>query len=435
MSDFPSSRFERGKIFAKTGIKTGISYAQHYLKTLRSGTPADKSELHTQTARQVFEDFTKLRGTALKIAQAFSMDQGFLPDEFSEVMTSAQYKVPPINRALVRSIIKRELGKYPEQIFEQFETQAVAAASIGQVHRAKLKDGRNAAVKIQYPGVRDTISSDMSLARSIFKRLVARGSDIDSYLDEIKQTLLDETDYIREGKSIKRFNSGTVTTPEWIPELSSERVLTMTFLEGKHLGEFLESNPTQSEKNHFGQLLWNFFHDQVEQGGEIHADTHPGNFLITPDHKLGVIDFGCVKNFPDSFFKDYLKLLPTHLQQNEPEIKKLYKRLEIIKSDPEENKKEMQYYQFCLHYGFTFAMPYQHDSFDFGNPEYRQLIRDYTKNAPVGNEPRGNKHFIYSTRVHLGLYHLLMKLGAEVQTRKSREIVDQVLDNFKEATV
>lgn len=439
MSEFPSSRFERGRIFAKTGIKTGLNYARHYLKSLKNGSYSDKSELNTQTARQLLDDFTKLRGTALKIAQAFSMDQGFLPDEFAEVMTGAQYRVPPINRALVRSILKTELGNYPEQVFEEFNTQAIAAASIGQVHRARLKDGRIAAVKIQYPGVRDTISSDMSLARSIFKRLAARGSNIDSYLDEIKQTLLEETDYIREGKSInrfhERFNSDSIITPEWLSKWSTERVLTMTFIEGRHLDEFLESNPSQNEKNHFGQLLWDFFHTQVKQGGEIHADTHPGNFLFTREGKLGVIDFGCVKSFPKSFFIDYLKLLPTHLQQNESEIKDLYKRLGVINGDPEEDENEMQYYQFCLHYGFTFAMPYQNDSFDFGNREYRQLIRDYTKNAPVTNRPRGNKHFIYSTRVHLGLYHLLMKLGAEVQTRESREIVKQVLDNYDETPV
>src|SRR6056297_3839731 len=201
MNDFPSSKFDRGKIFAKTGFNVGKNYAKHYLKSIASGN-GDKNALHKQTAEEVFSEFTKLRGTALKIAQSFSIDQGFLPDEFAEVMTKAQYSVPPINRSLVRSIIKKELGNYPEQIFKSFDSQAMAAASIGQVHRATLKDGTEVAVKIQYPGVRDTISSDIALAKTIFKQLVAKGTDLTPYIEEVRTTLLKETDYTEEGKSI-----------------------------------------------------------------------------------------------------------------------------------------------------------------------------------------------------------------------------------------
>jgi predicted unusual protein kinase regulating ubiquinone biosynthesis (AarF/ABC1/UbiB family) len=430
MSDFPSSKFERGKIFAKTGLQVGKDYAAHYLKTL-AGSNSSKSELHKKTAELVFGEFTKLRGTALKIAQSFSTDQGFLPEEFSEVMTQAQYKVPPINRALVRSIIKRELGSYPEQIFKTFDTNALAAASIGQVHKATLKSGTPVAVKVQYPGVRDTIASDLALARTLFRQIISDSSRMDEYMEEVKSTLLKETDYIEEGRSIDRFHarfsSGDVITPRWLPDYSTKRVLTMTFIEGLHLKEFMDSSPSQDEKNHFGQILWDFFHDQVRDRKEIHADTHPGNFLFTPQGKLGVVDFGCVKSFPDDFFMDYLRLLPTHLRRDEEAIKKLYFRLEVLKSNPDTDPTERQLYEFCKHYGFTFAMPYVENSFDFGDEEYRKLIRGYTKNAPISNEPRGNKHFIYTTRVHLGLYHFLMKLGAVVSTEKSKNIVADIL--------
>ncbi|MCC5908452.1 MAG: AarF/ABC1/UbiB kinase family protein [Balneolaceae bacterium] len=432
MSEFPSTRYERGKIFAKTGLQVGKDYAAHYLKSL-AGSNASKSDLHKKTAEHVFGEFTKLRGTALKIAQSFSVDQGFLPEEFSEVMTQAQYKVPPINRALIRSIIRRELGAYPEQIFREFDTAALAAASIGQVHKAVLKSGEPVAVKIQYPGVRDTISSDLALARTLFRQIVSDSVQMDEYMEEVKSTLLEETNYLTEGRSIERFHtrfhSDSVITPRWLPELSTERVLTMTFIEGVHLYEFLDSSPSQKQINHFGQLLWDFFHDQVREREEIHADTHPGNFLFTPDGKLGVIDFGCVKTFPDDFFIDYLQLLPTHLQRDEDAIKELYYRLDVLKDDPETDSKESRMYEFCKNYGFTFAMPYVEDRFDFGDEEYKKLIRGYTKNAPLTNEPRGNKHFIYTTRVHLGLYHFLMKLGAVVSTVRSKKAVEDVLRN------
>lgn len=435
MTDFPSSRYDRGKIFAKTGIKVGKNYAKHYLKSISGSHKNGKSELHKQTANDVFGEFTKLRGTALKIAQSFSIDQGFLPDEFSEVMTQAQYKVPPINRSLVRSIIKSELGGYPETVFAGFDADAMAAASIGQVHKATLKDGREVAVKIQYPGVRETISSDISLAKTLFRQMVKSGSDINPYIEEIKSTLMNETNYIREGKAINRFHSrfasDTVTTPQWIQEYSTERVLTMTYIDGQHLDEFLSTSPAQKTRDHFGQILWDFFHNQVRDHKEIHADTHPGNFLFTNNGKLGVIDFGCVKTFPEDFFYDYLQLLPTHLERDKEKIKKLYKRLDVLKADPESNKKENEYFQFCMNYGFTFAMPYLENSFHFGDPEYKKLIRGYTKNAPLSNDPRGNKHFIYSTRVHLGLYHFLMKLKAEVSTIKSKKIVEETISKLK----
>lgn len=433
METFPSTKYQRGKIFAKTGFKVGKNFAEHYLKSLALG-KKNKSELHRKTAEDVFGEFTKLRGTALKIAQSFSIDQGFLPTEFSEVMTKAQYKVPPINKSLVRAIIKQELGKFPEFLFNDFDPEAIAAASIGQVHKATLKNGKKIAIKIQYPGVRETIASDIALARTLFKSILPRGSEVDPYIDEVKTTLLLETDYISEGESInrfhKRFSNEKVITPEWIPELSTERVLTMSFVDGVHLDEFLAGNPAQPEKDHYGQIFWDFFHNQIKDRDEVHADTHPGNFLFTPDGKLGVIDFGCVKKFPEDFFINYLRLLPTHLNRDEKAILELYNRLDVLKDNPETNAKEKEFYEFCKHYGFTFAMPYLDDSFDFGDNEYKDLIRNYTRNAPVTTEPRGNKHFIYTTRVHLGLYHFLMKLGAKISTVQSKELLEEVLTEF-----
>lgn len=434
MDSFPSTTYQRGKIFARTGLKVGKNYAAHYLKSLANGSK-DRSALHKKTAEDVFGEFIKLRGTALKIAQTFSIDQGFLPNEFSEIMTQAQYKVPPINKSLVRAIIKQELGKFPEQLFDNFNPEAIAAASIGQVHKAFLKSGEKVAIKIQYPGVKETITSDIALGRTLFKRLLPVENDIDLYIDEVRSTLLHETNYIAEGRSVDRFHhrfsSESVITPRWIPEYSTERVLTMTYIEGFHLQEFLAATPSQEKRNQYGQIIWDFFHNQINDRDEVHADTHPGNFLFTPDGKLGVIDFGCVKKFPEEFFMNYLRLLPTHLNRDEKEILDLYNRLQVLKGDPETNPKEKEFYEFCKNYGFTFAMPYLEDSFDFGDEEYRELIRNYTKNAPVTTEPRGNKHFIYTTRVHLGLYHFLMKLGARVSTIRSKELLESALTELQ----
>lgn len=430
--DFPSSRFERGKIIGKTGLKVGTNYAKKYLKDkIAPRNKENDPKFHSENAQELFKELSRLRGTALKIAQTVSMDQGILPEEFADVMTQAQYSVPPINKALVRSIIKKELGDYPEKLFKRFESEAIAAASIGQVHRAELKDGRKAAIKIQYPNVRETINSDLALAKAILKRIVKKGANIDPYFNEIKETLIRETDYIYEGEQIelfkKRFGGYDIIFPEWVKEFSTDRVLCMTYLEGRHLNEFLKENPSQEERNHFGQLLWDFFHQQIEQKDFVHADTHPGNFLFTKDYKLGVVDFGCVKKFPEDFFNNYLMLLPTHLNDDEEAIRDLYIKLDVINPDSKKPKKEAEYYNFARNYGQIFSEPYKYEKFDFGKADFIAQIRHFTKDAPLANEPRGNKHFIFTTRVHLGLYNLLMKLEAEIDTAKSREILTHLL--------
>ncbi len=432
MSDFPSSKFERGKIIAKTGIKVGTNYAQRYIKKKVGADSGNDKDFHTNNAKEVFKEFTKLRGTALKIAQGMSMDQGFLPEEFAEVMSQAQYSVPPINKALVRTIIKRELGDYPEKLFAKFEPEAFAAASIGQVHRAELKDGRKVAVKIQYPNVRETINSDMAVAKSLAKRIIKKGQDIDPYFNEIRQTLMEETDYKHEGSQIdqfrKRFGSDEIIIPEWIQEYSTERVLCMSFVEGRHLGEFLKENPTQEEKNHFGQLIWDFFHEEIRVGGYVHADTHPGNFLFTFEGELGVIDFGCVKLFPEEFFTNYLKLLPTHLANDQEAIRNLYIELDVINPESKTQDREEEYYNFARNYGIMFSKPYKYDTFDFSDPKFDEEIRHFTKEAPLSNELRGSKHFLYTSRVHTGLYSILIKLGAQIDTTKAKEILTDLLD-------
>ncbi len=434
--DFPSSKLDRGKIFAKTGIKLGTNYAKRYLKkSVGRKEGADESrKFHQDNARKVFNEFTKLRGTALKIAQSLSMDQGMLPEEFADVMSEAQYSVPPINKALARSIIKKELGEYPEQLFESFSAEAIAAASIGQVHVARLNNGEKVAVKIQYPNVRNTISSDLSLAKTLLNRFVKKGANLDEYFEEIEETLMEETDYIQEGNYIDyfhtHFSGGPYKIPQWHRDYSTPKVLTMSFIEGRHLREFLKENPSQDQRDHFGQLLWDFFHDQVEQRDFIHADTHPGNFFFREDGTLGVIDFGCVKHFPESFTKRYMQLLPIHLGQDDEKIRQLYRDLGIIRENPNNPQKEEEFYRFCKNYGNAFARPYMEDEFDFGDRGFKRTINRFAKQMPIMNEPRGDKNFIYSTKVHLGLYSLLIKLEARVDTTRSRQITRKVLEEM-----
>jgi predicted unusual protein kinase regulating ubiquinone biosynthesis (AarF/ABC1/UbiB family) len=437
MSDFPSSKFERGKIFAKTGLKVGSNYAKYHLQKVidKKDTDDKKKDLQSRNANDMYKEFAKLRGTALKIAQSLSMDtSGLLSDEFIEVMSQSQYRVPPINKALVRSIIKNELGGYPEKLFKSFNIDALAAASIGQVHEAVLKDGRKVAIKIQYPNIRDTIQSDLTMAKVLFKRMI-KGRNIDQYFQEVKDRLTEETDYIHEGKQIEffaeKYTSNKFITPRWVQELSTDKVLTMTYLEGQHLDAFLASDPSQVDRNLYGQLLWDFFHEQINEAHTIHADAHPGNFMFTPDRQLGILDFGCVKTFPADFFYDYMYSLPAHIKGDSDELFRLYKKLEMLSLSKKGQKKEHEYFQFFKEFGNAFIQPYRSEQFDFSNQNFKRQLNFYIKKATTFDEPVGSKHFVYASRVHMGLYNMLMQLKAVVDTKKSLKIVNAFLERNK----
>jgi predicted unusual protein kinase regulating ubiquinone biosynthesis (AarF/ABC1/UbiB family) len=439
MSEYPSTKYQRGKVFTKAGLKVGSNYAKHHLKRILNNKNADevsasndKKTLNTENANELFKAFTQLRGTALKIAQSLSVDNsGILPDEFLDVMSQAQYQVPPLNYTVVSSILKRELGEQVDSTFESFSKNAIAAASIGQVHQAQHSDHGKMAVKIQYPNVRNTIESDLTMAKSIMKRVVNTGK-LDDYFKEIYEMLLKETDYSSEGAYLnhyaEKYRSDVVETPSWIQDLSTEKVLSMTFVEGEHLGEFLKSNPSQEERNYFGQLLWDFFHKQINEQRTIHADAHPGNYKFNRETRtLGVLDFGCVKTFPEHFFNNYMRALPLHKDASDAELRELYKNLQILQVEGSKKGADEAYYDFFKEFGSDFIRPYRSGVFDFGDEDFKKQISHHMKKATSFKEPVGSEQFIYASRVHMGLYNMLMKLRASVDTREAVEHIDAYL--------
>lgn len=424
--EFPSSKFDRSKVIAKTGFKIGTNYAKFHLQRAlgKNRSPEAKKELNRANANELFKDFSKLRGTALKLAQGLSLDSSMLPSEFAEVLTQSQYSVPPINKVLVRNIIKQQLGDWPENMFESFDLTATAAASLGQVHRAVTKDGQILAIKVQYPNVRDTIESDLSLARIIFERIV-KSERTDAYFEEVRSKLLEETDYRIEGRQLTAFRNlyhqGNIATPEWVEEYSTRSVLAMTWLKGKHLKDFLDTNPSQEEINHFGQLLWDFFHLQLNDSFTVHADAHPGNYLFMDDGRLGVLDFGCVKVCPEDFFRNYLALFVAHRDKDQDKIKQLYYDLEILDRTDEMSEYERYFFNYTLGLGELFVSPYNNEYFDFGDAAFLNAFNEFAKEAASFKEPRGSKHFIFITRAHIGLYQMLIKMKARIHITPGRE--------------
>ncbi|MTI28611.1 ABC1 kinase family protein, partial [Fulvivirga kasyanovii] len=308
----PTSKVERASRFIRTGAKVGGNYIKHYSKKLLNPDHT-RDELDADNAEDIYESLSELKGSALKVAQMLSMDKNVLPTAYQDKFSLSQYSAPPLSYPLVVKTFQTYLGKGPDKIFDSFSKNAVNAASIGQVHQAEL-DGKKLAVKIQYPGVSDSISSDLRMVRPIAAQMFnISKKELDLFMGEVESKLLEETDYkleVRRSMELSEHCSHLehVVFPQYYPELSGDRIIVMDWLDGLHLKDWLAQNPSQEERDKVGQALWNFYDYQMHTLKQVHADPHPGNFIITPAGELGIIDFGCVKVIPEKFYQPYFKL-------------------------------------------------------------------------------------------------------------------------------
>ena len=312
-TSIPISKVQRASKFVKTGAKVGGNYLKYYSKKIFNP-ELTREGLHEENAEDIYASLSELKGSALKVAQMLSMEKNMLPTAYQNKFAMAQYSAPPLSYPLVVKTFKKYFGKAPEDIFDHFSRKATNAASIGQVHQAVL-NGRKLAIKIQYPGVKDSINSDLRMVRPIAATMFnISTSEMEQYIGEVESKLLEETDYTLELQQSIEISQAcahmeNVVFPEYHPSLSCERILVMDWLEGSHFKDWIQANPSQAIRNKIGQTLWDFYAYQIHVLKKVHADPHPGNFMITSDNKLGILDFGCVKIIPEDFYQQYFQLM------------------------------------------------------------------------------------------------------------------------------
>jgi predicted unusual protein kinase regulating ubiquinone biosynthesis (AarF/ABC1/UbiB family) len=423
----PVSKVQRAAKFISTGAKVGGNYVKHYAKKMVNPS-MDKEELHQNNASDIYNSLSELKGSALKVAQMMSMDKNLLPRAYQDKFTMAQYSAPPLSYPLVVKTFQKYFAKTPEQVFDTFTRSAINAASIGQVHQA-TKDGKILAVKIQYPGIADSVSSDLKLVRPFALRLLNMNErELDHYMGEVEEKLLEETDYILEVQRSREISSECAHIPNlkfpiYYDEFSSDRIITMDWIKGLHLKEWLDTNPSQTSKNQIGQALWDFYHHQVHNLKKVHADPHPGNFIVQENDQLGIIDFGCVKVIPEDFYEGYFALIKQDLLMKEEELNQIFFELEFI-SD-KDTAEEQSYFKgvFKEMIGLL-GRPFHVDRFDFSDDGFFEQIfklGDRISNEKMfrkSKQARGSRHGLYINRTYFGLYNLLNQLQAEVVTTK-----------------
>ena len=429
LDHIPTGKIERASKLVTTGVKLGGNYIKYIGDKIIDPENA-REKLDEENAKDIYDGLKSLKGSALKVAQMLSMEKNLLPSAYVDRFSLAQFSVPPLSGPLVRKTFKKYFGKYPEELFDTFATQSVNAASIGQVHLA-TKNGRKLAVKIQYPGVANSIGSDLALVKPVATRMFnLKGQDTEKFFKEIEGKLLEETDYnleLEQSLTIKEQCKGipNLLFPNYYADLSCEKILTMDWMDGIHLSEYAQDNNDQEKNNCLGQTLWDFYMYQMHILKSVHADPHPGNFLITEKGELVAIDFGCIKEIPEEFYTPYFELA------NETAINDLdffahkITELEILRSDdsPEARKYIINLFHDMLS---VFTYPFHGETFDFSNEAFwgriagmsDRLANDEYLRKLNGN--RGSRHFLYINRTFFGLYNLMHDLKAEI-----------VVDNYK----
>ncbi len=279
----PTSKISRATKLVTTGAKIGVNYLKYYGDKITKTEAEAKARLNENNAEDIYDGLKQLKGSALKVAQMLSMEKSILPQAYVEKFSLAQFSVPPLSAPLVSKTFKKYFGKLPSQIYDTFNLNSVNAASIGQVHLAE-KDGKKLAVKIQYPGVADSIASDLAMVKPIaIKMFNIKGKDSDKYFQEVENKLVEETNYILEVEQSKAIVAAckhipNLKFPNYYEALSSERIITMDWMEGEHLSEFTAYNTDQNKANQLGQALWDFYMYQMHVIKKVHADPHPGTF-------------------------------------------------------------------------------------------------------------------------------------------------------------
>ena len=431
IDSIPTSKISRASKLVTTGAKVGVNYLKYYGDKLTKTENEARLKLNESNAEDIYDSLKQLKGSALKVAQMLSMEKSILPQAYVEKFSLAQFSVPPLSPPLVIKTFKNYFGKLPNELYDSFNSTSVNAASIGQVHLAE-KNGKKLAVKIQYPGVAQSIASDLALVKPIaMKMFNIKGKDSDKYFKEVEGKLIEETNYVLEVAQSKEVSEAcshipNLLFPQYYEELSSDRIITMDYMQGEHLSEFTAYNNDQEKANQLGQALWDFYMYQIHKLKKVHADPHPGNFLVSSKAQLIALDFGCMKTIPQDFYNPYFELAkPENITNLDFFVKKRYE-LEILSLDL--NEDEAKFFTEMFHELLSlFTQPFHAETFDFSDAEFfgkiTELGQRYSKNTELRkmNGNRGSKHFIYMNRTFFGLYNLMFDLKAK----------DIKINNFK----
>lgn len=378
------------------------------------------AEVQARTAEQMFKVLGELKGGAMKFGQALSVFEAALPEEmagpYRATLTKLQDAAPPMPAATVHKVLADQLGPRWRRSFAEFDDTPAAAASVGQVHRARWKDGREVAVKVQYPGAGDALISDLNQVSRVARMATGwiPGLDMGPILAELKERVAEELDYGLEAEAQSRFAEAFAGDPDFaIPAvvLATDRVIVSEWLEGVPLSRVITSG-TQEERDAVARRYAELLLLGPQRAGLLHADPHPGNFRTTPDGRFGVLDFGAVNRLPDGMPPEIGRLLSLALAGQAEDVVEGLREEGFIRSsvtiDPEG----------LLEYLSPFLAPARTETFRFTRAWMQELfghINDPRKPQwSTGLKLNLPPEYLLIYRVWLGALGVLCQLEGEV---------------------
>jgi predicted unusual protein kinase regulating ubiquinone biosynthesis (AarF/ABC1/UbiB family) len=396
------------------------------------GRPAElvAAELQARTAQQLFQVLGELKGGAMKFGQALSIFEAALPEDlavhYRALLTKLQDSAPPMPTSSVHGVLRTNLGTRWRAQFESFDDEPVASASIGQVHRAVWKDGRHVAVKIQYPGAGAALMSDIRQISRVAKMTGGwvPGIDLGPILEELRDRMAEELDYRLEAESQAAFATAFEDDPDFaIPHVveAREHVIVSEWQDGLPLSRIIAEG-TQEQRDTASRLYLRFLLAGPARAGLLHADPHPGNFRITPDGRLGVIDFGAVNRLPDGMPPEIGELLTVGLGGSAEDVLDGLREIGFVKENIDLDAHRL------LDYLEPFMAPFRSDTFTFSRDWLRGVfahINDPRQpNYAVAFKLNLPREYLLIHRVWGGGIGVLSQLGGTVQ---GRAIVDELL--------
>jgi predicted unusual protein kinase regulating ubiquinone biosynthesis (AarF/ABC1/UbiB family) len=377
---------------------------------------------HAEAGRRIRTELQMLRGPVMKLGQMLSLHTDVVPAEMVAELTKLQMEAPGMHASLAVAQFKSSLGRAPGEVFKHFDDVPFAAASLGQVHHAVLRSGTPVAVKIQYPGIGTAIANDFRWLRSVSLPAQASGHLPRTALDEIESQITAETDYVREADRIDFFRRGLqpldfVTVPDVYRDCSTDRVLTMSVVPGRHLDAFLATRPSQPLRDRVGSRLVELFYFQVLQLETLHADPHWGNYLFGDNGRIGLIDFGCVKELGAEVVARLRKSFLYAGRSDSPEFQRIIDDQFAGPGKTLSPAMRRAVVDFRERFYRKVYPPDPKDAerpFDFSDAAF---LRDFVRAAGDLAGAKGSvPEYIFLARAEIGLYTTLHRLRARVPT-------------------
>lgn len=424
-------RAARNVQLAGLGGRVGVRWGAH--KARRVFADAERQdeldrEFELSTAEDVVERLGNMKGAFMKLGQMASyLDQG-MPEHMRKTLSVLQQDAPPMSHELVVQTLTTELGQGPAELFDEFDEEPIAAASIGQVHRAMTRQGRAVAVKVQYPGVDQAIRNDLSNAEPLLRimRRAFPSLDPEPLVEELTARLVEEVDYRLEARNQTLFadyyrGHPYIHVPEVLPELSTGRVLTTELATGHRFDEVVEWD--QDQRDLAAETLYRFVFGSMYRLRAFNGDPHPGNYLFRPGGQVTFLDFGLVKHFEADNIADFMRLIKAMVIENDMAAFRteairqnlLAPEAEIEVADEHIREYFSHFYEFVLHDGPYTTTP------EYASATVRQVFASSEAAEGIARYTNMPPNYTIVQRINLGLLAVFGELRATANWRRIAE--------------